>query len=121
MIRDILNYLGEKIGELDLPDNTPEEVWVEKLSVYAIVPEVQKVLSVSPRQMRSALLLSGFSNQTIVGAISYLSSPQKELAEIAWEYSTSFDRQDATVAAIGIIIGLNSDQLDELWNLASSI
>jgi hypothetical protein len=38
MKRDILNYLGEKIGELELPDNTPEKDWQERLSVYAQKP-----------------------------------------------------------------------------------
>lgn len=36
--RNILNYLGVKIGELQLPDGTPEEIWTEKLSVYALPP-----------------------------------------------------------------------------------
>lgn len=35
MTRDILNHLGAKIGELTLPDNTSEEVWAEKLSVFS--------------------------------------------------------------------------------------
>lgn len=39
MIRDILDYLGNKIGELELPDGTSEEVWAAKLAVYAIPPE----------------------------------------------------------------------------------
>lgn len=39
MTRDILNYLGQKIGELELPDDTPEEVWTAKLAVYAKEPE----------------------------------------------------------------------------------
>ena len=40
MKRDILNYLGQKIGELELSDDTPEEVWNQKLAVYAKAPEV---------------------------------------------------------------------------------
>lgn len=39
MVRDILNYLGDKIGELELPDSTPEEVWQERLSKFAQSPE----------------------------------------------------------------------------------
>lgn len=41
MTRDILNHLGKKIGELELPDGTSEEVWTEKLSVYATPPPTQ--------------------------------------------------------------------------------
>jgi hypothetical protein len=38
MKRDILNYLNEKIGEMELPDNTPEEIWEKLLSPYKVVP-----------------------------------------------------------------------------------
>jgi hypothetical protein len=38
MVRDILNYLGDKIGELELPDDTPEEVWDSQLAMYAVAP-----------------------------------------------------------------------------------
>lgn len=34
MIRNILDWEGNIVGELDLPDDTPEEVWQEKLSAY---------------------------------------------------------------------------------------
>lgn len=40
MIRDVLNHLGDKIGELELPDCTPEEVWQQKLSIYNKAPSV---------------------------------------------------------------------------------
>lgn len=36
--RDILDYLGNKIGELELPVGTSESVWQEKLAVYALPP-----------------------------------------------------------------------------------
>lgn len=38
MKRDILNHLNEKIGELELPDDTSEEVWSAKLAPYAKEP-----------------------------------------------------------------------------------
>jgi hypothetical protein len=46
MIRNVLNYLGQKIGELELLDDTSEEVWQEKLSVYTRPPIVP-----TPREM----------------------------------------------------------------------
>ena len=36
--RDILNYLGDVIGELSLPDETTEEQWAEALAIYASPP-----------------------------------------------------------------------------------
>jgi hypothetical protein len=38
MKRDILNYLNEIVGELELPDNTSEEVWQKKLDQYKVIP-----------------------------------------------------------------------------------
>lgn len=39
--RDILNYLGQKIGELELPNGTSEETWQAKLAMYAKAPPTQ--------------------------------------------------------------------------------
>lgn len=38
MKRDILNYLGQKIGEMELPDSTTEQEWSAKLAPYAVAP-----------------------------------------------------------------------------------
>ena len=38
MKRDILNHLGEVVGELELPDDTAEEVWSERLDIYRVPP-----------------------------------------------------------------------------------
>lgn len=38
MIRDILNANNEVIGQLTLPDDTPEEIWQEKLAEYLPKP-----------------------------------------------------------------------------------
>lgn len=37
--RDILNYLGVKIGELTLPSNTSEDDWTKALAPYAVAPK----------------------------------------------------------------------------------
>lgn len=42
MVRDILDYLGQKIGELELPDDTPEEVWQNRLAPYAKAPPTEQ-------------------------------------------------------------------------------
>jgi hypothetical protein len=38
MIRNILDYQGNILGQLELPDDTPEEIWTQKLSPYAKPP-----------------------------------------------------------------------------------
>lgn len=42
--RDILNYLGTKIGELTLDDGTSESKWAICLSAYAQPPTPVKIL-----------------------------------------------------------------------------
>lgn len=50
MVRDILNYLDEKTGELELPDGTPEEVWEVKLAPYRIPPLTEQQIADSRLQ-----------------------------------------------------------------------
>jgi hypothetical protein len=38
MIRDILDWQGNKIGELELPNDTTEEQWAQALAPYAVAP-----------------------------------------------------------------------------------
>lgn len=42
--RDILDYQGVKIGELELPDGTSEEEWASKLAQFAIAPPTEEQL-----------------------------------------------------------------------------
>ena len=36
--RDILDWQDQKIGELELPSGTSEEIWQEKLAKYKVPP-----------------------------------------------------------------------------------
>lgn len=119
--RDILNHLGHKVGTLQFPDGTSEEVISAKLAVYATPPKAAEVPSVTPRQIRQALVLSGVSIPSIEAAIASLPEPQKSFAQIEWEYSTLFIRSNPLVAQIGAVVGFTSDQLDSLWKLAGSL
>jgi len=38
MIRNILDYQNNVIGTLELPDDTPEDVWQNKLQLYMVSP-----------------------------------------------------------------------------------
>lgn len=77
--------------------------------------------SISPRQIRMALLSMGVNENAVETAIATLPSPQKEQAMIAWKYSTEFIREQASVDQIGNLAGLTSEQLDNLWMLAKSL
>jgi hypothetical protein len=119
--RDILNYLGDKIGELELPSNTSEEIWQKKLALYAMAPEASKLVDVTPRQIRQALVLSSVSMQQIEDALNALPEPNKSMAKIEWEYSIAFKRDRPFVAAVGQLLGWSNAQIDALWQLAASL
>lgn len=121
MTRDILDYEGNVVGELDLPDDTPEEVWAAKLAKYALPPPTPTIPDVTPRQMRQALVLMGVSLETIESALDALPEPHKSLARIEWEYSVAFQRQRPLVSQVAALLGWDSNQLDQLWYFAASL
>jgi len=119
--RDIYNHLGVKTGELELPNSTTEEQWLEKLAEYAKPPFTTEVPDVTPRQIRQALILSGVSISQIDSALDSLPEPMKSLAMAEWEYSNSFQRTRPLVASVGQMLGWNSEQVDNLWKLAGTL
>lgn len=121
MKRDVLDYQGIKIGELELPDNTPEEVWVARLAEFAQAPISPEIADVTPRQFRQALVLSGIAVGTIEALINSQPDPIKSLAMIEWEYSIAFKRNNQFVNQLAPALGFTSQRLDDLWRLAATL
>lgn len=121
MKRDIVNHLGEKIGELELPDNTPAEVWEARLATYSTAPSALVPQVVTPRQIRLALIKSNIPLQTVLDAIALLPSPHKETAEVEWEYSTAVERQNPLVEMLATAQGIPIEQVDALFILAGAL
>jgi hypothetical protein len=74
--RDILNYLGEKVGEMEMPEGTSEDVWAEKLAPYLLPPQqnvplpVQKVVFetiVKYQKIAPQLLTELYRDNTLMG------------------------------------------------------
>jgi hypothetical protein len=120
MKKDIYNYLNQHIGELELPDDTSEEVWEKKLAFYRVGPE-EIFPPVKAAQLRQALFIQGISASRVEEAINTQEEPMKTMALIAWEYETEFKRNSDTVNLIGTAIGLNHMGIDELWKLAVTL
>lgn len=118
--RDILNWQGNVIGSLTLPDNTSEAQWGAVLSPYAINPSTI-CQPVTARQMRQALFMMGVSASQIDSAIAGLPDPTKTVAQIQWEYSNDFLRDNPMVAMVGQMLSWTSSQLDSLWHLAATL
>lgn len=100
----------------DLIDMTPDE----EAAFLASVPGVSVPSSVTMRQGRLALLAAGKLG-LIAPAIAALTSPQKEAAEIEWEYSSAIQRHGALVTSLAAAIGLSGAELDALFIAAAGL
>lgn len=74
--RNILNYQGTVIGQLTLPDDTPEEVWQKRLAEYAKPPKSQEEVAaeylaatISERQVIAASIMDRLKARNIAEGI----------------------------------------------------
>jgi hypothetical protein len=75
---------------------------------------------VSMRQARLALLQAGLLDD-VTAAIEAMPSPQKEAAQIEWEYSQEVHRDKPLVQALAPALGLDDDAIDQLFITAASL
>ena len=119
MKRDII-VSGEKIGELELPDDTTEEVWEMQLAKYQ-PPPPRKLPDVTPRQIRRALFFkSNLTEADIDAVLNTLPEPVKTLAFIDWKNAVMFERDAELVGAVAGFLSYSEQDLDDLWLLAGS-
>lgn len=103
------DYLGYKAwldgGGVPLPpDPTPVAVPVE----------------VTMRQAKLALLAAGLLDD-VEAALDGLPGDQGRVARIEWEYSSVMQRNKPFVQAIGQVVGLTAEQIDQLFIAAAGI
>jgi hypothetical protein len=79
------------------------------------------IKSVTPRQMRVALVMSGISIESIDSMIAALDEPTKSITKITWEYSTMFERDNPVLNAMAPLLGLTPTQVDDLFTLAATL
>jgi hypothetical protein len=85
----------------------------------APVPPVVPAL-VTMRQARLALFANG-KLDAVGPAINSLPSPTKEQAQIEWDYSSSVERNRPLVQALGPLLGLTEEDLDNLFIQAATL
>lgn len=95
----------------------PDDV-ITKKPVITPPPEVPE--EVTMRQARLALLAAGRLGD-VDTAIASLPSPQKEEAQIEWDYSNAVQRNRPFVLQLGQALGLSSSDLDKLFITASTL
>ena len=83
-------------------------------------PPIPDVEVVSMRQARRILFTYGYLDQ-VNTYIDQLPSPDKELAQIDWEYATEVRKDSDLVSALAEHLSLTSEQLDTMFYEASLI
>ena len=76
--------------------------------------------SVTMRKARLALLAVGKLAQ-VSAIIAGLPSPQREAAQIEWEYATEVARNSPLVAILIVALEMTDEQADDLFRLAASM
>lgn len=90
---------------VELSDAQYAEMSAAAHDVVQLVPA-----SVSMRQARLALLAIGKLDD-VASAIAAKSSPDRERAQIEWEYATRVERSSALLADLSALLGLDLDAL----------
>lgn len=91
-------------------------------SDFEIIPDKTDVVTVSPRQMRTALLMNGITTAVIESNTAKIKdNMQREAILIAWEYSLSFDRDNEYLLNIGKEMNMTDAQIDALFDLAATL
>lgn len=97
--------------------------WVESATIEEI-EEINKPIvpnNVRSRQLRLALIYSGFNLDNISNTIGTLEEPTRSVALTEWEYATSFDRDNSLLVSLGQMLGLNDTDIDNLFITANTL
>lgn len=72
--------------------------------------------SLTARQLRLGLLNAGISPSTVTATIGGMpAGPEKDKAQIEWEYATTFNRTHPLIANVGGALGLTDNEIDGMW------
>lgn len=74
------------------------------------------------RQLRLGLLDAGISPSAVSATIGGMpTGPDKDKAQIEWEYATTFNRTHSLIATVGAALGLSEQQIDGMWLAAANL
>jgi hypothetical protein len=107
----------EQFGAVDLVAMTDEEV-ADHLAPDA--PSVEVPQKVTMRQARLALLTAGLLDD-VESAIDALPEPPRKAARIEWEFSSEVYRDRDFVLMLGQVLGLDSEEMDDLFITAATL
>lgn len=87
------------------------------------VEEVRKGMQpLTARQFRLGLVNANISPATVTAAIAAMAAgPDRDKAQIEWEYATTFNRMHPLIATVGAALGLSEAQIDAMWTASVSL
>lgn len=107
----------QALRDLPMQDGFPNNViWPEMLEGES--PPVPQ--SITMRQARLALLNAGLLDD-VEAAIITMDEPQRTQTQIEWEYAQTVERDNALVAALGPMLGLDDAAIDSLFSMAATL
>ena len=78
--------------------------------------------SLSARQFRLGLVSAGASPEAVATTIAAIPvGPERDEAQIEWEYAETFQRGHPLVATVAVGLGLSDLQVDALWLAAVNL
>lgn len=97
--------------------------WTEGATESEIIEKERSLLPkcVSQRQLRTQLVLNGFDLNDIQIAINELSEPNKSIAQIAWDYAITFERDSTLLMCLATNLGLTQNEVDTIFLNASKL
>lgn len=82
----------------------------------------EQVSALTARQLRLGLLKAGISPSTVTVTLAAMpAGPDRDEAQIEWEYATTFNRMHPLIATVGAALDLTDTQIDTMWNAAISL
>jgi len=132
-VNDVVTAVTQTAGPIDSPNmiridgllpvggKKYDRVASKKTPTFVDIPQAPtKVQSVTMRQARLALLAIG-KLQDVSAAINSMPSPQKEQAQIEWEFAATVDRNSTLFQSLASSLGLTDVQIDTLFTEASKL
>ena len=95
-------------------------IWVDYRTPAQIL-KAQCPDSVTRKQLKLQLTLSGFNMSTIDSAINSLPEPNRSIALISWNDSSEFDRNNTLLQVMASMLGISDSELDQIFIDASKL
>jgi len=94
--------------------------WIDFRTPDQII-KLQVPFSVTRRQLKLQLTLSGFNLSLIDYVIGQLPEPDRSFALIGWNDSTDFERDNPLIKQLAPQLGLSESQVDQIFINASKL